>query len=646
MSRNPVGAKLKSKKKPGKQLSFKHLLRTLPFILIVAILVFSPALTNEFVNWDDFDYITRNPLIRDISLANILHLFDFNTQVVGNYHPLTVLTYGLEYKLAGATPFLYHFDDILLHLANTSLFCLLAWRLTGHYYAVVIATILFAIHPMRVESVVWAAERKDVLYGFFFLISLLLYVRFLRSNNQKLLSYLLCLLFFLLSILSKAQAVVLPLVLILLDYWFLNKVTAKNFIQKIPFFILALVFGLLATKAQSSSLTAERMIHFGLFDRIFFASYNLLAYPFKFLFPYRLATFYGYPAKSQMLFYYACLPIVLLLMSFIIYRFKKNKLVIFSILFFLSTIFIVIQLLPIGNAIIADRYTYIPYISFFILAGELVHGLLLKKPRLTNAVLAIVSIQLILFGISSYVQSKTWKNSETLWLQVLKVNPKEPTAQNNLGVYYFERGNADAAASHFLECIENSENYLELYKAYNNLGTAYEKQKKYDSALLVVNKSIELQPNFPDAVFTKGLVLSDMKEYARSTETFTQLLTTDSLNANAYYSRAIAFRGSNKIDSAVMDYEQAIRINPGYADAYTNLGNIYFNQQNMPLAIKNYSSSLDIRPDGNTYLNRSKAFYFLDKYQEALEDYDRAAQNNASEPAFLDAIKAKMHSTN
>ncbi len=635
-------AQPKSKKKSEDSFTFKHILRTLPFILIAAFLVFSPGLTNEFVNWDDYAYIVDNPLIRDLSVANITHLFNFKTEVVGNYHPLTVLSYAFEYKLVGLKPMLYHFDNIFIHLLNSALVCVLVWKLTKHYYSSVIACVLFAIHPMRVESVVWAAERKDVLYTFFFLISLLFYVRYLFAKQNKISIYILCILFFLFSILSKGQAVVLPLVLILIDYWYSGKIEIKKLIDKIPFFILSVAFGLLATKAQSSSLTAERMIHYELLDRIFFASYNLLAYPFKFLFPYQLACFYGYPLKSEMTLYYLALPSVLILLGFLAYKFKKDKRIVFSILFFLSTIFIVIQLLPIGNAIIADRYTYVPYIGFFILIGELLNRLIEKKPASKNTILIVLFIQLIVFAGQSFAQSRTWKSSETLWLQTLKVNPKEPIAHNNVGAYYYGIGQPEKAIPHFLTCIENSENYLEVFKAYNNLGGAYKNTNQFADALKAFNKAIELQPGYSEALFGKGLVLTDLKRYDESVNTFTFLLKTDSLNPNNYYSRAITYRFMNKLDSAIADYQSAIRIDPNYAQAYTNLGNIYFNLQNTPLAIDNYTKSLNIRAEGNTYLNRAKANFSVGNFKAAYDDYNNAVQNNASEPQFLEAIKAKL----
>lgn len=610
-------------------------------ILFLSFIVFSPGLTNEFVNWDDYAYIVDNPILRDFSFSNIAHLFNFKTHVVGNYHPLTVLTNMIEYQLVGVKPALYHFNNILLHLINVFLVSLIVFKLTGKYWATIIATALFAIHPMRVESVVWAAERKDVLYTLFFLLAVYQYVLFVASENKPMRRLIYVFVFFLLSILSKGQAVVLPMVLLLIDYWYDRKFDKKSLLEKVPFFALSVFFGLLATQAQSSSLTEERLVQYAFTDRIFFASYNLLAYPFKLIWPFELACFYGYPLKSEMMSYYLALPAVLLILGILIWKFRKNKPVVFGVLFFLFTIGIVIQLLPIGNAIIADRYTYVPYIGLFILIGLLIDQYISIRPAKSSTVLALTFLVLIVFAGKSYVQAKTWKDSESIWLQVLKVDDKEPIAYNNLGAYYLIKGSPEKAIPLLEAGIVNGEGYLELFKTYNNIGGGYKTLRQYDRSLVAYNKALEIFPNYPDALFGRGLTYTDMKKYNEAIADFTTLLSFDSLNANHYYSRAIAYKGNNQIDKAIEDYKNAIRVNPKYTSAYTNLGNIYFNMQNVEAAIENYSAALAIQPDGNTFLNRAKAYFMTGRTTEALADYNSAVANGVSEPAFYAALQAK-----
>ncbi len=311
-------------------------------ILGAAFVVFSPGLRNEFVTWDDYNYIVNNPVVQSLSIENILHIFHYKTFIMGNYHPLTILSYAVEYKVAGLNPLLYHLNNILLHLLNTALLAYIIWNLSKKYYTTIIATALFAIHPMRVESVVWAAERKDVLYTFFFLFSFIFYLWYITKEEKKNRNYILSLVFFLFSILSKGQAVVLPLTFILIDYWIKRPITKKIVIDKIPFFLLSLAFGLLAMSAQSSSLTAQRLDDYTIFERLLFANYNLVAYLYKLIAPFSLACFYGYPAANEMLKVYVSPFIVLAILTWIIVKHRSNRSIMFGTAFFLFTIFIVI----------------------------------------------------------------------------------------------------------------------------------------------------------------------------------------------------------------------------------------------------------------------------------------------------------------
>ena len=220
----------------------RSLYKWIGLLLVVTFIVFSPALRNELVSWDDYNYIRDNPVVHNLTGENLKHIFDFNTFIMGNYHPLTILSYMIEYQISGPSPFLYHLNNILLHLCNIVLFTVLIWLLTRRFYATLIAAALFALHPMRVESVVWAAERKDVLYTMFYLLSVIAYIYYITQTEKRNRNYVLTLVFFLLSVFSKGQAVVLPLTLFLIDFWFGKKIEWKTILNKIPFFALSLIF--------------------------------------------------------------------------------------------------------------------------------------------------------------------------------------------------------------------------------------------------------------------------------------------------------------------------------------------------------------------------------------------------------------------
>jgi protein O-mannosyl-transferase len=595
-------------------------------IIFITFIAFSPGLRNDLVSWDDFNYIRDNPVIKSLAWDNIRYIFNFTTFIMGNYHPVTILSYAFEYKIAGLNPFLYHLDNLLLHLINIVLFAWLMWLLTKKFYATLIAAALFAIHPMRVESVVWAAERKDVLYTLFYLLALISYIFYITKSDHRKRNYFFALILFLLSVLSKGQAVVLPLTFILADYWYEHKINVKSMIDKIPFFALSLLFGILSIFAQSSSLTSQRLISHSLFERFMFAGYNIPAYLLKLIFPYNLACFYGYPPSSQMykVFIGAFLAVIILAIVFI--RFRKNRTILFGTLFFLFTIFIVIQLMPIGNAIIADRYTYIPYIGLFFILGMLADKIFITQSKKISIFGYLIIIQLMVFGIFTFFQSRTWKNSEILWLHVIKINPEEGMAYNNLAVEYLEQKKYDSAVDALKYALKYRETYPEYYRSYHNMGKACSESGKKEVAIQYYDTAVSIVPEFSDAIFGRGLTYTEMGKYDNAIADFTRILKRiNPRHAESYYSRAIAYNKKNMKDSAVADYTSAIGVRPDYAEAFTNRGNIYFTLGNMDAAISDYSVSLKFNPDnGTTFLNRSFAYFKKQNYTPALQDAERA----------------------
>jgi len=624
----------------------RALYKWIGILLVVSFIVFSPALRNELVSWDDYSYIRDNPVVQNFSGENLKHIFDFNTFIMGNYHPLTILTYMIEYQVSGPSPFLYHLTNLLLHLCNIVLFSILIWLLTRRFYATLIAAALFAIHPMRVESVVWAAERKDVLYTLFYLFSVIAYIYYLTRSEKRSGNYAISLLFFLLALLSKGQAVVLPLTLFLIDFWYGKKIDWKSILNKIPFFALALIFGIIALQAQSSSLTEGRMLTYTFAERTLFAVYNLSAYLYKLIFPYNLATFYGYPAPNDMLMIYAGAVIALAILAYVFIRQRKNKVVMFGSLFFLFTVFIVIQLLPVGNAIIADRYTYIPYIGLFFILAMLLDPLLSSGSlRRRKAIGTLVLLQLVIFAGASFIQSRTWKNNETLWLRVIENDPEQGMAYNNLSIHYIDAEKYDTAFILLNQCLVSPKPYPEKYKAYQNLGKAYSETDQPLKAIKNFNQALTMSPRFMEAMFGKGLVYSDIGQYDSAIAIFTKILVDlNPKHHESYYSRAIACNKKGLTDRAIADYTSAIRVKPNYTSAFTNRGNIYFNLNQFDKAIQDYSVVLRLDPEnGTTYRNRSFAYFRKGDYARALSDAEQArALNVTIHPEYLNDLRKQL----
>src|SRR6186713_1421427 len=409
------------KKKPGKHIHLKKLTQTsrtvpqwhLPFILILTAIVYLPILNAGFVNWDDPDYIYNNYVIKDLS-----HVTDFFTvPIQGNYHPLTMISLALNYAVSGYDAWSYHLLNLLLHLVN----CLLVYRfamLLSHNNSLIafVTSLLFGIHPMHVESVAWISERKDVLYTLFFLAGHITFTKYIDTGVKR--EYWMTLLFLVLSLLSKPAAVIFPVSLFCIDILRNRTLSLKLITEKIPFFIPALLMGLLTINAQKQiGATGEE--YFGLASNILFGFYGIMMYFFKLVLPAGQSAFYPFPPLNEKLpvIYYVA-PLFTLLLALITYfAWKKHKAIVFGISFYIINLLLVLQVFSVGSAVIAERYTYVPYIGIFFIAGCLLDRFAKGNMIKAYAVLAPVTI---IFSVLSFLQVQTWNSGETLWDNVIK----------------------------------------------------------------------------------------------------------------------------------------------------------------------------------------------------------------------------------
>ena len=333
--------------------------------VVITAVCLSPTLKNGFVNWDDEYYVVSNALLRGPQWIGI-----FTRPVVSNYHPLTVLSLAANYAISGAEPWSYLLFSLLLHLANTVLVFWFAWLLSDKKGWVALFTaLLFGIHPMHVESVAWISERKDVLYTLFFLLSLIAYWKYLQTDRSA--AYWACFLLFACSLLSKPAAIVLPLVLLLLDYWKERPFTRRVVLEKIPFFLVGGLFAVVTLKLQSVTAMSSLDLY-PFWVRLFFASYAIMVYFAWFFVPYPLSAFHPFPLPDHLGWTVYLSPIFLLALIFLIWHFRKNRVVVFGLLFFLVNILLVLQLVPIGFTIVSERYTYVPYIGLAFLVAMIV----------------------------------------------------------------------------------------------------------------------------------------------------------------------------------------------------------------------------------------------------------------------------------
>jgi len=585
---------------PKKKLAEKRDHSLLPWFFLVAVLTavcLWPMLKNEFTNWDDEYYVVNNPLLRGPDWKGI-----FSQQVLGNYHPLTILSYAFNYAISGLDPFSYLLVNYLFHIINTLLVFYFIWKISGkNKFIAAFVALVFGIHPMHVESVAWVAERKDVLYTFFFLLSLIQYWRYLLRGKRA--GLWICFIFFVLSLLSKPAAIILPFVLLLLDYWKDRPITAKTIIEKIPFFILSIIFGVITIKIQNSSAMAGLSI-FSITDRLFFACYVLMTYFLRFFIPYPLSAFHPFPITNfaGWPIYLSPIFVVALLIAF--WFLRKNKVVVFGILFYVINLLLVLQIISIGLTIVSERYTYVPYIGLSFMIATLVSRIKFVPPKVS---LAIGVVFLIAFGVITFQRTKVWKNSGTLWTDALKTYPRAPYARTNRANYLSK-----------LALRPDQKPFADsIYKL------AFE-----DCAV-----ALSVRPGHAPAFEYRGLMYLDRQQFKEALADANELIRLKPNYRIAYDMRATCYYKLNDPAKALADYERCVSINPKDHRSYYNIGIIQtYSFQKYDEALKAYTTAIDINPLANYYVYRAICYHKMGNLAKAKDDAMMAKQKGGVFP--------------
>ncbi|MCF8344750.1 MAG: tetratricopeptide repeat protein [Bacteroidales bacterium] len=483
---------------------------TLTGLLMITIIVFSSSLKNEILyGWDDGVYIEDNH-VQNLSFKNIGHYF--SNYYLGMYQPLAVLSFGINYALSGDSTTSYHFINLLLHLLNVFLVFKLIKSISNKDLTAFLVALLFAIHPMHVESASWIATRSNLLYSAFFLLALISYRKYLEnpeSKTQLLLTYL----WFLLSLFSKSMAVTLPLILLLFDYLIDKKIIWKKIIEKIPFFLLSLIFGLIAIKAASTSGHIENLqLEYSFIDRIFLVSYALVFYIFKLFFPFHLSAIYTYPDKINGMLpweYYASLVVVILLVVWMARMKNNRRIFIFGTLFFVSCLSVVLPVVWSRIFITADRYTYIAYIGIFFIIAKLITMLFenksMKARKWRPFVSGLLVIYLLFFTVKSYQRNHYWKDTDTLLTHVIQ----HGKTKEDVAAGYFYRGSLEDSRQNFRKAFEDYSSALqynpEYTLAYNNRGIIKGRMQDFEGALQDFKEAIANKPDYAEAYYNSGI---------------------------------------------------------------------------------------------------------------------------------------------
>jgi protein O-mannosyl-transferase len=585
----------------------KYLVTFTYFVLILStLLVFWQVHNFGFVNYDDTIYVYENPHVLN-GLTGDGVIWAFTTNRSANWHPLTWLSHMLDCQLSlpgGANPGLMHLMNLILHLANTLLIFAVLRKMTGAQWPSAFVAAAFAIHPMHVESVAWIAERKDVLSTFFLLLTLAAYVSYVRRRG--LVRYALTLLLFALGLLAKPMLVTLPALLLLLDYWPLERIreqrtedrkrktkgafqklsTGQLIAEKIPFIALSVVSSVITFLVQLRGSAVAHIDALALKARIANAFLSYARYIGKLFWPQKLAVFYPFDANNVAFWQAAMCVLLLLVISFFVIRFGRNrKYLPVGWFWFVGTLVPVIGIVQVGLQGLADRYTYISYIGLFIMIAWGLPELLSKWPQRKIALGLSMVISLTTLGICAHQQVSFWNNSIALF-------------------------------SHAIEVTQNN------YIAYNNRGVAYNSIGRYEDAIKDYKQAARIMPDYSEANFNIGVAYGKLNRYQDAIEPLKQAIKIKPDYTKAYYNLGVAYETLGRRQEAVEAYKQAIRIEPDYADAYINLGVTYYRLGRYKDAVEPYKQAIKIQPDFVlAHYNLGVAYFVLGDKSSALEEY-------------------------
>ncbi len=601
------------------------------FLAAITLAVFGRTFGYGFVNYDDDQYVYENPQVTPgLTLHGIIWASTFGE--IGHWHPLTWFSHMLDCQLWGLNASGHHLTNVLLHTAVVILLFLALREMTGALWRSAFVAAVFAIHPLRVESVAWVAERKDVLSGMFFMLTLWAYVRHVRGP-KSLVRHITIVVLFALGLMAKGMLVTLPFVLLLLDYWPLNRLgktpLPRLIVEKIPLFVLS------AASCVATSLVPEKVspiYQMPLFLRIENAMVSCVAYLWQMVYPAGLAVVYPNPVGGLPLWEVALAFVLLAAVSAgAVLCWRKRPYFLIGWLWYLGVLVPVIGIVQISFYARADRYTYLPQIGLYIgltwALAELSGSWRFRRPVLGGLAVVIIAV----LSVVSFIQTSYWRDNVLLWSHTLGCTSGNPTAHDNLGAALLKKGRVGEAIEQFQITLELQP---ESASAHNNLGAAFLEQGRVDEAIEQYRKTIAIQPNHVIAHYMLGNLLVRKGQVDEAVSHYLKALEINPDNAEVHNNLGLALFQKGQMDEAIAHCQKALEINPHFAEAHFTLGNALFQKEQLDQAIAHYQQALAIRPNftgvhynlGNALLQIGRVDEAVVQYQKVLEVHPDSAE--------------------
>jgi tetratricopeptide (TPR) repeat protein len=607
-------------------------------LALVTTALYWPMTHHPFVNFDDDDYITNNSHVKaGLTWAGMV--WAFRTGAAANWHPLTWLSHMLDCQLYGLYPGGHHSTNLLFHVANTLLLFLLLRQLTGTVWRSALVAALFAWHPLHVESVAWAAERKDVLSAFFWLLTLMAYARYVTGDkwlvtrsdpasfpgpHHSLPHYFLALFFFACGLMSKPMVVTLPFVLLLLDFWPLNRFQPGNsarsvinlIVEKLPFFALTLAASIVTYLVQTSgrALWSPGALSFS--DRLANALWAYERYISKTFWPVDLSIFYPHPYHWPASLAIGAALLLALWSGLSIWRARQNPYLLVGWFWFLGTLIPTIGLVQVGSQSMADRYMYIPSVGLFILAVWGLNDLLCSRKQ--KLVTVLVTVALVSHLIGTWIQVADWEIGTLIqemhreiglllilivWGLIELLRPKRQQIAAALGTLALAGClvGTEIQLSYWQNSIKLFRHAIEVttdnFVAYTCLGETLSDLGMKKEAMMLCAEAVRISPNSPVAQFNYGMALLQNNKPDEALAHLDAAARLAPHNSEVQYNFGLFLLLHNKPDEAAGHFTAALVERPDFAEAHYRLAQALAQQHKIKEAIFHYREALRLKPE-------------------------------------------------
>ncbi len=554
---------------------------------ILIVVVYLKLFSAHFISWDDGDVVLNNKDVHDFNVKAF-----FTNYYVGNYAPIAMIGFAIDWLIFNGNAAGHHTMSLLFHIINGVLVYNLANLILKDNLKALLCAIIFCFHPLQVETVAWVSAKNNLVYSVFFLLGLIQYSKFIVEGMRK--HYVYALLFFVLSVLSKPSAICFPLVLVLLDYLLKSKKDFKSLIiNKIPFIMVAAILGLATIYTRTEDKFINQNHAYAIHERIGYAGYAILQYIYKFFIPMDLSVIYPYPQNKTVSIIIGYVVIAILIFG--IYKLYKSssKIIFFGLLFFIVNLLLVLQFIPFGEVLTADRYMYLPIIGISLALLSIIP---LKESQFKIAGIAFI----LVFGSLTFMRASVWKNSISLYSDIIKKYPHSFVALNSLGAEYMLNKNYDMSLRYLNAAINENTEY---YKGYYNRGLLYAQTDRMKNALRDFDKAIALK-QYPKAYVARANAYYILKDFSKAISDAESVLKTDANNPKANYILANCYDDLNQLDKALVYYNKVISANSENPLYFMRRAILYGKMQQFQMCLQ------DLDACTNIDANYAEAYYW------------------------------------